>query len=705
MDCIDFGYSMKNIPLPTQENYIYKLIDKTEKLLKRMRWKAFFFEKDHEKEMINTDRAIFKSRKCPPQVPDLISFENDIQKMIEKIEFRTTSNEFLALLKQDIDKIRKSEKLLVAADKTQNFYEMNKDSYRKILHENVTKNYKKANTSLPNSINLQAKKIGTKLKLHEKVDIMAQQQCFITIKDHKPDYRTNPKYRLLNPTKSELGKVSQQILQKINETVRTKVNTNQWQNTSSVIKWFENIKEKTKHTFTVFDIEEFYPSITETLLKKAINFAKHHTTIDPTDMEVIFHSRKSLLFNNHEAWVKKNDNENFDVTMGSYDGAEVCELVGLFMLNKLSDLIEKKNVGLYRDDGLAIFKNHNGHENDKTRKQLIEIFKEHELKIVIQCNLKSVDYLDITLDLNTGSYKPYNKLNNDPRYINANSNHPPSIIKQIPKSISKRISNNSQNENIFQKASPFYNNSLNKCGYTEKLTYCTDENQANGRKNRKRNIIWYNPPYSKNVKSNIGKQFLKLVNKHFDKNHKYHKIFNKNNVKISYSCMDSMKKILNAHNKKISSTNNDETARTCNCKNKNTCPLEGKCLSANIVYSAEVKSFDNQPSKTYIGISETEFKIRFGNHKKSFKHRRYEKDTELSKYVWELKDRKVGFEIKWSILRHAQSYNPSTKTCNLCLTEKLLICNFKNKTNLINKRLDLVSKCRHENKYILCNYK
>ena len=102
-------------------------------------------------------------------------------------------------------------------------------------------------------------------------------------------------------------------------------------------------------------IENFYPSITEKLLTDAITFAKQHTSITDRDIDIIMHSRKSLLFDQNTAWIKKN-NSSFDVTMGSYDGTEVCELVGLFILNDLCNEYGKDNIGLYRDDGLAIFK-------------------------------------------------------------------------------------------------------------------------------------------------------------------------------------------------------------------------------------------------------------------------------------------------------------------------------------------------------------
>ena len=91
------------------------------------------------------------------------------------------------------------------------------------------------------------------------------------------------------------------------------------------------IEEKSKYKFIVFDIKDFYPSIKETLLIKAINFAEKLVNIANEDKVIKKHTRKSLLYNNSEPWIKK-DSGLFDVTMGAYDGAEVCELVGTFLL-------------------------------------------------------------------------------------------------------------------------------------------------------------------------------------------------------------------------------------------------------------------------------------------------------------------------------------------------------------------------------------
>ena len=134
--------------------------------------------------------------------------------------------------------------------------------------------------------------------------------------------------------------------------------------------------------------------------------------------------------------------------MGAYDGAEICELVGIFLLYKLSLKYNKNDIGLYRDDGLAIFKNISGPKSEKIKKNIQKLFKENQLDIVIQCNMKTVNYLDVTLNLENSTYRPYQKENNQIKYINIESNHPPSIIKQLPLSIESRLSSLTSSEEI-----------------------------------------------------------------------------------------------------------------------------------------------------------------------------------------------------------------------------------------------------------------
>ena len=105
----------------------------------------------------------------------------------------------------------------------------------------------------------------------------------------------------------------------------------------------------------------------------------------------------------------KKDSGLFDVNMGAYHRAEVCELVGTFLLYKLSLKHNKNDIGIYRDDGLAIFKNISGLKSEKVKKDILKLFKEHKFDIVIQCNMKTVNYLDVTLKLESSTYRPYQK--------------------------------------------------------------------------------------------------------------------------------------------------------------------------------------------------------------------------------------------------------------------------------------------------------
>ena len=117
---------------------------------------------------------------------------------------------------------------------------------------------------------------------------------------------------------------------------------------------------------------------------------------------IIKHVRKSLLFNKQQIWIKK-ESGLFDVTMGAYDGAEVCGLVGISILYQLSRICNKNDIGLYRDDGLAVFRNTSSPQAEKIKKYFQSIFRKNNLSIIVKCNLKIVDYLDVTLNLSDSS--------------------------------------------------------------------------------------------------------------------------------------------------------------------------------------------------------------------------------------------------------------------------------------------------------------
>ena len=420
------------------------------------------------------------------------------------------------------------------------------------------------------------------------------------------------------------------------------------------------------------------------MLDSASAYAGSITEISREVVNVIKQARKSLLFNGDEIWIKKGENPLFDVPMGSFDGAEICELVGLYMLDKLCTFIDKKQIGLYRDDGLCVIDHANGPKLDRLRKDIIKLFKDEDLNITIETNLSVTDFLDVTLDLNTGKFYPYRKPNNKPMYINSNSNHPPSIVKQLPIIVNKRISDLSFNEKEFHKAKPMYENALESSGFQFELKY-NPMNQNNKRRNRSRKIIWFNPPFNANVNTNIGKEFLKIVRKNFPKRHRFNKIFNKNTIKVTYGCTQNIENIIKQHNTKVLNDVNDEQQRPCNCRDKNNCPLDGKCLSKCIVYKAEVETANTK--STYYGASEGEFKFRYNNHTKFFRLRKYENDTELSKHVWKLKDDNTPFTLTRSIESRAKPYRCGTRMCDLCTTEKVTIVRASPK-GLLNKRYE-----------------
>ena len=125
------------------------------------------------------------------------------------------------------------------------------------------------------------------------------------------------------------------------------------------------------------------------------------------------------------------------------------------------------------------------------------------------------------------------------------------IIRQIPTSINQRITDLSCNAEEFYKASKTYNKALKESGFSEQLVYKPREAQQKSRETRKRNIIWFNPPYSANVQTNVGRSVLDLVDKHFPPDNPLHKIFDRNFIKISYSCLNNVADIIKSHNKKI----------------------------------------------------------------------------------------------------------------------------------------------------------
>ena len=111
------------------------------------------------------------------------------------------------------------------------------------------------------------------------------------------------------------------------------------------------------------------------MFNNAIQFAKEICDILDNDISIIMYAKNTLLFSNGEPWVKKDGDRNFDVPMGCYDGAEICELIGTYLLYQINNVISKENIGLYRDDELRILRNMSGPEVERKKKDLIRILK------------------------------------------------------------------------------------------------------------------------------------------------------------------------------------------------------------------------------------------------------------------------------------------------------------------------------------------
>ena len=274
-------------------------------------------------------------------------------------------------------------------------YSIPPNAYKTMLTNNITKKYKKTTEESVNAVNSEAKVIVKPWKVEDRLKQYSTNEAFITLKDHKDDFVSNPKCRLINPAKSVVDLVNKKMWDNINNAIRKKSCLIGWQETQSVISWFNDISNKKKCKFIKFDIVEFCPSISKNLLLEAIEFAKSLTYVPQSVIDVILHCRKSFLFESGNIWIKKDEPE-FDVAMGSYDGAEICELVGLYVLHLLEKEFGSDCFGLYRDDGLGYLKNLTGPKSEKCRKKLIKIFNKCDLKITSNTNLSRTDFLDST---------------------------------------------------------------------------------------------------------------------------------------------------------------------------------------------------------------------------------------------------------------------------------------------------------------------
>ena len=211
-----------------------------------------------------------RSVKNAKAVPELKSFENELIDLAKTVEFKRFDNQLQRNLKRICDEIKEEPKLIIPADKTPNFYKVTLAEHDDMRQRDVQKSFKKEKKTTLNKIKKEHQKIATNLDLDDRIFETTKLECFVKLKDHKNNFREAPSVRTLNPTKPDIGKISKKILDEKINVIRQMTNLNQWQNTKAAINWFKKIKNKKKAKFILFDVEQFYPSIDEDLLEKAI---------------------------------------------------------------------------------------------------------------------------------------------------------------------------------------------------------------------------------------------------------------------------------------------------------------------------------------------------------------------------------------------------------------------------------------------------
>ena len=491
--------------------------------------------------------------------------------------------------------------------------------------------------------------------------------------------------------------MSKQKLAKILTTARAKSGLTQWKSDLSVVRWFKGLENRSSMRFIEFDIVAYYPSITRDLLNKALDWVSTMVDISEEDRDLIMHTRKSILVNGSDTWIKRGE-DLFDVTMGANDGAEVCDIVGLYLLSQLNHL--PINGGLYRDDALFAC-SLPPKQVHKTMEEIIAIFASNNLQVKAKCNTTVANFLDVTFDLQSGNHMPYRKPGTPVEYLHIDSNHPRHVTKNTVAEVNKRLSALSSTKEIFDAAKGVHEEALKRAGYKEKLVFKPEEERTGRRRTRRRQLIWFNPPYCMSVGTKIGQRFLNILDASFPVGHQLHRLFNRHTVQLSYRTMPNLGRIITGHNTKLLRSElpvQRPFNTNCNCRGgtKN-CPMEGaRCLDTNTIYQAEVEAAGRK--ETYIGLSMPEWKTRYGNHKTNFKHSAQRNKTTLAGHVWDLKDKGVDHTIKWKILTRAQPFTPSSKMCRLCLTEKVMIMHTGSS---LNKRTEFFSSCRHKEGLLL----
>ena len=244
---------------------------------------------------------------------------------------------------------------------------------------------------------------------------------------------------------------------------------------------------------------------------------------------------------------------------------------------------------------------------------------------------------------------------------------------------------------------------LEKSGYDFKLKFEPVNFEERKSEKRSRNITYFNPPFSLSVKTKVGKEFLRILDSSFPNDNPLKKIFTRNTVKVSFKCMPNMAQAVSRHNQTlVKEEQQQRQVRMCNCRRGTTCPVGGQCLRGPVIYRAAITA--NNKTEYYTGLAGNSFKERVNKHNSDLRNSNKRFSTTLSKHVWELKDGGTNYNLQWSIVQNASTYNHTTKKCRLCNTEKLLIM-FNPDGATLNDRSEFYSTCRHRLKNLLSKVK
>ena len=762
--------SDKDIPLASQNTYLNQLLSTTESFINRMRKK---YKKTLKSHMANqspltsarsffsprteTNRSTCSNRTCTSNTTNessnldnsfigyavsntscrtdswmLNNFETKLLKIIA--DYQKDPNFYPSRWQQtiatSIDKLITSKKMTIRADKTSNLYEIKVEDYATLINNKITESYRKKDQKDLDLLNKELWEIAVRMGKVEQLRPIEVKDAFITVKDHKPMYHlgNNEHLRLINPCKSSLGIVVAKRLKPIISELKLKLQIDQLNDSWEALDWLKD-KMGSCNSVQTLDIEDYYNKITFSVVQEAIEWANGIVKFDDKKelLDLIQMSSIGILCFRGEIWEKKlevGQSKSFNISMGAYHSAQIADLISLKLAFDCKEEIIKKKLpeasapAIYRDDIITLSNAKKSTRNlTKITEAIQKTTKQAGFSLKPDCWSNETNFLDIKIDLEKSKTMPYRKPNHLKIYVNRQSNHSPSILKQIPVGVTERIFKlTSETADRKSEIEPYWE-ALREKGYSKEVKNIKEKaiesnfsiQEQKSKNSRKRRILWFNPPFSLQHKR-IERQILQAIDSSFRKGVvdnngiECYRIFNRKNIKISPSCLPNLYRRMSGINK-VKLYGKDKKAKKnpkagCNCRDKTNCPIPDNCLAKNVVYEATVTAGRSEemvnglvPGKwvrRYIGSS-VDFKKRFYSHTSDIRHQK--RTTALANYITDLEENQSHYKVEWKILAQNLRIHDG-KSCQLCQKEKFLIL-FDKKGDLLNKKNEICSNCRH----------